>query len=1239
MTSFKKAVSLLLCLLMCLSLFPTAAFAAEPVTEGDAAQTELLDSAAGAENPEEPEEAALEDTEEEGETPAAAEENPEAPAPAEEEEQLPEPAGESEEEAAPVEEPEEGTEPEEDAEDEEIEIYVEPSIISYAPGAGEDDGSLLDEYAYKQLYSLRPQGMTINAVHDSGLRLEGADRAAFYNLKDQIAAVAAGERTSTVLTISVQELNLDKTSWTAAELGLDSLVVEGPDGTPTYSDEAMEAVSEQVGFTLQKVVTALLSDCPYELYWYDKTIGTVLKPYSVTGTANTINIVGSMTFYFNVNGVYCDGTTITLESGQVVRCGINPDTGAAVSAAVSNAGYIVARYAGLSDYEKLLGFKNEICSLVSYNNDALNPGVDYGDPWQIIYVFDGRENTNVVCEGYAKAFQYLCDIGNLSGKMMTYAVSGTMRGGTGAGSHMWNIVRMENKKNYIVDVTNCDEGSIGAPDKLFLSGVTSGSVAEGYTVVIGDSSITYEYEEKVIGNFSTAELTISNHSYLEDISQHGDSEVWNLAQLKAALAAFEESGETGTLTYPGDGDFYVGEDVAIPSGVTFTIDHGSLYVSADATMSVEGGTVTTKSAVVDGTLNVASQGTFNVKYNGSAMTVNGTVNVAAGSTLNVNYSGSQLTVNGTLENAGTVKVLTLTVGGEVRVLSGGYLNMYITGSALSVATGGSLRVLSGGRANVNSGTSVMNVYGALENAGTLTVYTLNVEGTGNVLTGGKLELMYLDVSGTLENAGTVTSHNPAFVRTEKMLAGGGSYIVDVKPNTEAALREVCSKASKCVKDTAISYKITLNAAAALTSNLTVPKNVSLTLASAITVPSGLCLTNNGYIKANAAMYVVGMVNNRGNLEFAASQNLSGVMLNNGDLKLLNSVTAAFTDYAGTGTLGVYRDGTDPFTRLSGVTESMFEYVLGYTNGFYGLKLLESAGTDPVMVTAQLASLKLDGTIGVNYKVTMSESVLAKENVQAVFIYKDVEYPSSIQGMTPDSNGYYAFTFNIPAAEFANTVSLKFVDGENVIPFMNNGARLKNDTLNYSAQQYANSVTNQYDFYSLVQMLNSYCYHAYISLNKADPDVLPKAVTTDPAIDSVTAQDLYSCRNRGTGSVTGLTLSQISLNLESTTEINIKMILADGYSIEDYSFLLDGAEVTPVKNGSFYVVTIRNIGAKDLDRMYKLEITKGDEYQRVRTSALAYCYTVLMDPAQNEELVNVSKALYLYNQAANAYFEK
>ena len=76
------------------------------------------------------------------------------------------------------------------------------------------------------------------------------------------------------------------------------------------------------------------------------------------------------------------------------------------------------KYQGRSDYEKLAAYCREICGLVSFDYAATANGVPYGDPWQLVNVFDGDPATNVVCEGYAKAFQYLCDLSEFKGDIV-----------------------------------------------------------------------------------------------------------------------------------------------------------------------------------------------------------------------------------------------------------------------------------------------------------------------------------------------------------------------------------------------------------------------------------------------------------------------------------------------------------------------------------------------------------------------------------------------------------------------------------------------------------------------------------------------------------------------------------------------------------------------------------------------------------------------------------------------------
>jgi len=295
------------------------------------------------------------------------------------------------------------------------------------------------------------------------------------------------------------------------------------------------------------------------------------------------------------------------------------------------------------------------------------------------------------------------------------------------------------------------------------------------------------------------------------------------------------------------------------------------------------------------------------------------------------------------------------------------------------------------------------------------------------------------------------------------------------------------------------------------------------------------------------------------------------------------------------------------------------------------------GEAPQLVTAHFASLTLDGTIGINYLVSMTDSVLANENARAVFVYKEKEYPRVIQGMVPDERNYYTFTFYIPAAEFANTVSLKFMDGEEVIPFEYDGKRLTNDTMKYSGQRYSKALSADSPARPLIDMLHNYCYNAYLGLEKKEPDVLPSTIATNPDISTVVAADMKPYKNSLTGSVTGLTVAAISLNLESTTEINLRFTPDEGRSIEEFRFEVNGRKVTPVPAGKDYMLTIENIAAKDLDTMYTVKVSSGSEEMEIQTSALAYCYTVLKKGLLSTDMQNTCKALYLYNQAANDYF--
>ena len=203
-----------------------------------------------------------------------------------------------------------------------------------------------------------------------------------------------------------------------------------------------------------------------------------------------------------------------MTSAENPKYTVNTTFASTVTAAQTKAAKIVTDNASKTDNEKLIAYKNAICNLVSYNDDAASDNYTggYGNPWQLLWVFDGIDSTNVVCEGYSKAFQYLCDLTSFSSdKVKAISVTGEM---DVSGSedepegHMWNIVTLANGNHYMVDVTNCDTGTVGAPDLLFLVGFDDGNYENGYTFLCGSSSIKYTYDSNAKATYGESELTL-----------------------------------------------------------------------------------------------------------------------------------------------------------------------------------------------------------------------------------------------------------------------------------------------------------------------------------------------------------------------------------------------------------------------------------------------------------------------------------------------------------------------------------------------------------------------------------------------------------------------------------------------------------------------------------------------------------------------------------------------------------
>ena len=355
---------------------------------------------------------------------------------------------------------------------------------SVTASGGMDNDALFEAWLKKMLPGKTPK-RTLRPAYSGRAMLSGVNLKLYDALVPMIREVAEGKRTSTEFLISTDDVDMGAW-WTAEQLGLANF----DDRTATIN-----ALLSKAGFTSGKILQALLMDCPYELYWFDKVKGGMGWGVGVKiqdGKARLSSMTAKMAVAVDYS-----------RTSEIGSYEVN-DLPARVSDAVSNIEGIVADYADRDDLSKLKAYANEICRLVAYNKDAASSDTTpYGDPWQLVYIFDGDDSTNVVCEGYSKGFKYLCDLSDFDADVACELMSGSIH----TGKHMWNALRMPDGRVYLVDVTNSDGGD-ACNEKFFLKGC-KGQTDTAFTC----GTLTYTYNENTLANFSSAWLTMSPINY------------------------------------------------------------------------------------------------------------------------------------------------------------------------------------------------------------------------------------------------------------------------------------------------------------------------------------------------------------------------------------------------------------------------------------------------------------------------------------------------------------------------------------------------------------------------------------------------------------------------------------------------------------------------------------------------------------------------------------------------------
>ncbi len=289
------------------------------------------------------------------------------------------------------------------------------------------------------------------------------------------------------------------------------------------------------------------------------------------------------------------------------------------------------------------------------------------------------------------------------------------------------------------------------------------------------------------------------------------------------------------------------------------------------------------------------------------------------------------------------------------------------------------------------------------------------------------------------------------------------------------------------------------------------------------------------------------------------------------------------------------------------------------------------------------SITLDGSIGVNFLVELTDELLASENAEMVFtvpngsktdtqtlLVKDVIAVDSNK-VVIGSKTYYKFKCSVSAKDMASEITAQLVDGEK------------------SGTEYTYSVKDYADYLLAHPEVEEYAnaaplVKAMLNYGAASQTYFKEGTAIGEVQDmvGVTVPNTFEFDEASTALPEGVTFEGATLSLKSETTLSLYF-----KSSTDLSFKCVSYEVEKdTTAGGYQIARIRGIKADDLDKTFTLIIVDASESGStlsfggfVAYGPLAYCYNVLNGGSNDENLQNVCKALYLYAQAANDYSEQ
>ena len=288
------------------------------------------------------------------------------------------------------------------------------------------------------------------------------------------------------------------------------------------------------------------------------------------------------------------------------------------------------------------------------------------------------------------------------------------------------------------------------------------------------------------------------------------------------------------------------------------------------------------------------------------------------------------------------------------------------------------------------------------------------------------------------------------------------------------------------------------------------------------------------------------------------------------------------------------------------------------------------------IGAKLAgySLSLTGNIGVNFYMELSDQIIADKDAYMQFtlpngtVTKVLVSEAQTNTTINAEKTYYRFPCEVASYEMTRDIKAQMFDG--------NGNCGKKYT--YTVRDYAQYIIENGSLYVeaipfVLTMLDyGACSQKYFKV--AVDDLANKELNPSNDISGMDSDymDDFAAK-KAEDDVLGQ-FAGFSMVLKSETTLNIFYEPKEGIDVSKLTFSVDGKEITPVKRGQYYILSLENIRANELENSKTFTVTDGTNTLSGDYCAMMYCYQVLhaAEGTYEDDLVTLVKAFsaYAYN---------